>query len=250
MSADPHADEYRRALVDYAGGYLRNTLWSSPITCTYCAGIPGSPEHATCYPCGWQYQATSETSDRRGFVTYAWPGSQSEAVMYGYKERTPNPQATRVVRLMLGYALYRHFRCTADPTHGTPTMWATVPSLKQRGHPQALHEFAASLLKNMPEAPVAPSADVRNPRTYRPENFAVTTDVTNAHILLLDDTWVSGAHAESTSAALKRAGAASVTVLVLARWLDTARGVTGDFIKTELRDDFEPDRCPFGDGCV
>jgi hypothetical protein len=38
--------------------------------------------------------------------------------------------------------------------------------------------------------------------------------------LVIEDTWVSGGHAQSVAAALKKAGAAKVSILAIARWLD------------------------------
>lgn len=237
--------EYKRFLVAYGGGYLRNTRWNSDYTCDYCTGIPGNPEFPSCYQCGTEYAYSSETSDFRGFVSYGWNYSQSATVMYGYKDAVGNRQAQRVVNMMLFYTLRAHLGCATDAQHGRPAMWAAVPSLRQRGHPQVLHAMAASLLRNMPEAQMVPSTDVHSPRSFRPENFAVATPVTGQHVLLIDDTWTSGSHAESAAAALKRAGAARVTLLVLARWLDLRRGRTEEFVKTELTQDFDPDLCPF-----
>ena len=238
--------EYKGFLVAYGGGYLRNTLWDSGYTCAYCTGIPGNPDFHSCYQCGNEYAPSSETSDLRGFVSYGWDNSQSATVMYGYKDAVGNRQAQRVVNVLLFYALHEHLACTTHPQYGQPTMWAAVPSLRQRGHPQVLHTMTASLLRNMPEAQMAPSEDVRSPRSFRPENFAVASLVTGQHVVLIDDTWTTGGHAESAAAALKRAGAARVTMLVLARWLDPRRGNTEEFIKTKLTRDFDPDLCPFG----
>jgi hypothetical protein len=238
--------EYKQFLVAYGGGYLRNTLRDSGYTCSYCTGIPGNPDFASCYQCGNKYAYSSETSDLRGFVSYGWDNSQSATVMYGYKDAISNRQAQRLVTVMLFYALHEHLACASEPPNGPPTMWATVPSLRQRGHPQVLHTMTASLLRNMPEAQMAPSTDVSSPRSLRPENFAVASPVIGMHVLLIDDTWTTGGHAESAAAALKRAGAARVTLLVLARWLDPRRGRTDEFIATELTNDFDPDTCPFG----
>lgn len=238
--------EYKRFLVAYGGGYLRNTLWDSDYTCNYCTGIPGNPDFRSCYQCGNEYAHDSETSDLRGFVSYGWDNSQSATVMYGYKDAVGNRQAQRLVNVMLFYALREHLGCATDPQYGQPAMWATVPSLRQRGHPQVLHTMTASLLRNMPEAQMSPSTDVRSPRSLRPENFVVASSVVGVHVLLVDDTWTSGGHAESAAVALKRAGAARVTLLVLARWLDPRRGRTEKFISAELTQDFDPDLCPFG----
>lgn len=237
--------EYKRFLVAYGGGYLRNTRWSSNYTCDYCSGIPANPNFDRCYPCGQVYWYSAEASDLRGFVSYGWDGGQAATVMYGYKDQVPNRQAYRVVNVMLFYALHEHMRCAADPHGVQPTLWATVPSLRQRGHPQALHTMTSGLLRNMPEATIQASANVQSPREFRPENFAVTSAVSGQHVLLIDDTWASGGHAESAAAALKRAGAARVTILVLARWLSPQRGETSDFMKNELTQVFDPDICPF-----
>lgn len=86
---------------------------------------------------------------------------------------------------------------------------------------------------------------VSSPRDFRPENFDVVSTAQGHHVLLIDDTWASGGHAESSAAALKRAGAARVTILILARWLSPHRGATGDFIRSELTNVFDPDLCPF-----
>lgn len=245
MATAQELQEYKRFVVAYGGGYLRNARWSSQSTCDYCAGVPGNPDFDRCYQCAQIYSYSADTSDLRGFVFYGWDGGQSATVMYGYKARVPNRQAYRVVNVMLFYALHEHMKCAADQYGVQPSMWATVPSLKQRGHPQALHTMAAGLLRNMPEANMQASATVQSPRDFRPENFAVTSAVSGQHVLLLDDTWVSGGHAESAAAALKRAGAARVTILVLARWLIPQRGETSDFIKNELTQVFDPDLCPF-----
>ncbi len=178
-------------------------------------------------------------------MSYGWDGGQSATIMYGYKDQVPNRQAYRVVNVMLFYALHEHMRCAADPYGVQPTMWATVPSLKQRGHPQAFHVMTSGLLRNMPEAKMQASANVQYPREFRPDNFAVTSVVSGQHVLLVDDTWASGGHAESASGALKRAGATRVTILVLARWLSPHRGETSDFMKNELIQVFDPDLCPF-----
>lgn len=250
MATSDELRQYKDFLVAYGGGYLRNTRWSSPRTCSYCAGIPASPEHSTCYPCNRIYKPRTDTSDKRGFVSYGWDNSQSARVMYGYKEAIPNPHAYRVVSVMLFYALHQHLRCAADARHGPITHWATVPSIRDRGYPQTLHTITAGLLRNMPEAIMTKSNDVRDPRSLRPENFTVHGPVMRHHVVLIDDTWTTGGHAESSAAALKRAGASRVTLLVLARWLDPRRGDTDAFIRSELTQDFDPDRCPFDTPCL
>jgi phosphoribosylpyrophosphate synthetase len=64
---------------------------------------------------------------------------------------------------------------------------------------------------------------------------------------LLDDTWTTGGHLQSASAALKAAGAHRVTGLVVARWLDPEFAETKAFINA-LTTGFEPLLCPFTGG--
>lgn len=243
--ATPSLQDYKSFLVSYGGGYLRNTRWESERTCDYCTGIPGNPGFPTCYRCGNIYSYSKETSDLRGFISYGWDRSQSATVMYGYKDAVPNRQAQRLVKVLLFYALHEHLRCAEEPGFGAPDTWAVVPSLRDRGHPQVLHAMVESLLTTMPEASLSKSDDVKDPRSFRPENFSAAEQLSGQHVLLIDDTWAGGGHAESATAALKRAGAGRVTLLILARWLDPSRGDTASFIRHELTEDFDPDVCPF-----
>lgn len=44
-----------------------------------------------------------------------------------------------------------------------------------------------------------------------------------SHVMLIDDTWASGGHAQSGALALRKSGASKVSVLVVARWLKASR---------------------------
>jgi hypothetical protein len=59
-------------------------------------------------------------------------------------------------------------------------------------------------------------------RTLDPARFQATDLLPGATVLLLDDTWVSGASAQSAAVALKLAGAAAVAVVVAGRHLPAA----------------------------
>ncbi|MFI6098404.1 ComF family protein [Lentzea sp. NPDC051213] len=59
-----------------------------------------------------------------------------------------------------------------------------------------------------------------NTRKMRPAQYEVAADVEERSILLVDDTWTSGASLQSAAVALKRAGATRVVGLVIGRHLD------------------------------
>ena len=69
-----------------------------------------------------------------------------------------------------------------------------------------------------------------------------------AHVLVLDDTWAGGGHAQSAAGALKMAGASNVSVMVLARWVRLDYGDNLAWARRTLTRDFDADTCPFTGG--
>jgi adenine/guanine phosphoribosyltransferase-like PRPP-binding protein len=61
-----------------------------------------------------------------------------------------------------------------------------------------------------------------------------------SHVLLIDDTWTTGGHAESAALALRKAGAAQVSALVVARWLKENYGDNKRFIADLATQDYDP----------
>ncbi len=236
----------RQLVIDHAGGYLRNVIWGA-TTCSHCAGIPGSPGYSTCYACDGYIARAGHLSDKRGFVSYALAGAQSGANMFRYKDEVPPPAATRMMTLLLAATLTKHLACAADPEHGPVTAWATVPSLSgRRNHP--LPQLASPFLRALPWVALRAAPGAKKSRELRLDNFVTTSEGASPvgqHVLLLDDTWVTGSNPESAAGALKRDGATAVTSLLIARWLDTGRGATSGFIKAQLTNDFDPTICPF-----
>jgi hypothetical protein len=65
----------------------------------------------------------------------------------------------------------------------------------------------------------------------------------DGNVLLLEDSWVSGASAQSAAAALKRAGAARVAVIVLGRHLDPADRLAAPLAARLAPGPYDPGRC-------
>lgn len=232
----------RQALIQQGGGYLRNVRPGRRLTCKLCGGVPNG-DYDTCYNCGaWVGQ--SGLADRLGFITYAIDGAQSGRVMYGYKSEPPSVANRQVVALMHHYAVLRHWDCFNSSTFGAITHWAVVPSLKGRAGEHPLRQIAKPLLDTKAlEADLRAAARPTPTRDLRPANFLATVPH-GAHVLLVEDTWVGGGRVQSAAAALKAAGATSVTALVLARWLDRRRGRTEELVEEIRHEAFDPDICP------
>lgn len=236
----------RDSIVRSGGGFLRNVKWLQFQTCRVCAGVTkdGWP---TCWHCH-QTEGLLGAADRLGFVTYAWPGGQVGRTMYTYKAVPPGPTSRSLVASLMAYAVVAHWDCLVGPEHVPPAGWAAVPSLRGRTGAHPLAEIGNSFLGSLPHVPVQASAVVESPRSLRPTNFVVPRRVPQ-HVLVLEDTWVTGAHVQSVAGALKASGAETVTVMTVARWLHPDFAETGRFIEG-LRSDFDPDLCPFtGERC-
>jgi hypothetical protein len=99
-----------------------------------------------------------------------------------------------------------------------------VPTGCGRPGPHPLLAMAGPYLR-LPRTGLAirPGEQGRDPN---PDRFTAERSGPGA-VLLLDDSWVSGASAQSAAAALKRAGARHVAVVVLGRHVDPADPLGG-----------------------
>jgi hypothetical protein len=232
--------------VARAGGYLRNSVRRELETCAVCARpCSGS---ALYYPCR-VHRGHAGLADATAFLTYAVAGRQSGHVMRGYKA-TPQPigEHRMVVNLLVAVGLAGHGSCPSLVAGGPVTHWATVPSLPARPGEHPLHRLVAGLAPGE-EIPLIAAEQVRDPRGARPDHFRAGEAVPpGAHVLVIDDTWASGGHAQSAVLALRAAGAGRVSVLVVARWLNREHRETAEFLKELDRSDYDPATCPWTGG--
>lgn len=237
--SDP-LDSLRSIIIQSGGGFLRNVQWADPATCGTCAGIPGVG-YSTCYRCASR-SGSPGLLDNLGLVTYAFDGTQAGHMMYAYKAK--GATTAELVASLLTYAVVGHWSCIAAGSGSVPDAWAYVPSLSGRHGVHPLEAIATKFMGAVPLVPVAQGSPTGDRRTFRADNFLVG-DTSARHVLLLDDTWVTGGHMQSASAALKRAGVQIVTGLAVARWLDPVWANTKQFV-AGLPQDFDPAICPFG----
>ena len=79
--------------------------------------------------------------------------------------------------------------------------------------------------------------------TFNPNRFVALSPVTGRHVLLIDDVWTTGATAQSAAAVLVAAGAASVSAIVIGRYVNGYWGGISERLERMLS-------CGWGDGCV
>ena len=235
-------------LVAIGGGYLRNPLRSAHVTCADCTTPVAG--YRLCYSCH-DHRTRPGLADATAFLTYAVAGQESGYLMRGYKARPPVAEHRMVVGLLLHLALEGHTRC-AGILGGLPvTHWATVPSLPPKPYEHPLHGLVISRARGA-EAPLVAAAGVQQPRAVNADHFACNMPLPEgSHVLLIDDTWTTGGHAQSAVLALRKAGATRVSVLVVARWLKEDYGDNKQFIADMRTRDFNTRICPWtGGSCL
>ena len=235
---------------EFAGGFWRNPVLAG--TCERCF-TPTRPG-PLCPPCRRDLDL-NRGPDHLGFMTYAGymdPIGQSGRVMRAYKSpAVPRGAAHRDVTFLTALGARAHTACVGALSGSIVTAWATVPSLPPRSGAHPLNELVRGLARSEAAEVVLEGSQTSDPRSYDPDHFRVVAgNVTGQHVLLIDDTWTSGSHAQSAAAALRASGATTVSVLVLARWLKIGwEATTQEWVRSNLTfPDYNPEICPWTRG--
>jgi hypothetical protein len=244
--ASDQVTQLSAALVAMAGGYLRNPVRQANVTCSVCT--TPCPGYTRCVPCHRHRLAGLPLADAVAPLTYAARGRQSGYVMRAYKAQPPVEEHRLVVLLLSFIACAEHLSCCAAVVGAPVTHWATVPSLPpkpgQGEHP--LHNLVKGLLP-APEVTLSAAGNVTSPRDFKAGHFSVADQLPpGAHVLLFDDTWASGGHAQSAALAVRAAGAGHVSVVVIARWVNEDYGDNAKFLSG--LPDYDPRICPWTGG--
>jgi hypothetical protein len=193
-----------------------------PPECEVCRGAV-SAGFSRCYQCA-RHAATGPglLADAVVPISYAVKGTAFGAALWRYKSwPVPDAGARELLQALLLVFLRDHGPCVRRSAGMTaPTHLAVVPTGYGRTGPHPLLTLSAPYLR-LPLAPLVIRPGTQG-RDLDPARFAAGPAVSGARVLLLDDTWVSGASAQSAAAALKLAGARHVAVVVLGRHLDPA----------------------------
>lgn len=248
MLSPADIDTLSNLLVTRAGGYLRNPIREAGVTCSVCTTpVDGYPR---CLPCNEDLRVHGgQLADIVAPLTYAVGGDQAAYMMRGYKGRPPVPEHRLVVSILTWIGIARHVDCVGRLVGQPVTHWATVPSLPPKPGEHPFHRIIATNPPVPMEIALAGRPDVDSPRTAAPGHFVASSDLPGgSHVLVLDDTWTKGGHAQSAVLALRLVGAEKVSVLIVARWVNREYGKNGDFIRGRLTADYDPAICPWTGG--
>jgi hypothetical protein len=193
---------------------------AGPPLCPACRA-PSRAARSRCYQCALQAECLPGLlPDLVVPVAYAAKGGEHARNLWQYKSAGPGAaQAAAALRALLLVFLRDHGACAwRGAGMGRPTHVAVVPSGRGRPGEHPLWSLAGGWLALPRAALTLRRRDDQQVRDIDPGRF-LAGPLPGARIVLLDDTWTSGASAVSATAALRLAGASAVVVIVLGRHL-------------------------------
>jgi hypothetical protein len=185
--------------------------------CHVCRG-PVRPGFARCYQCErHDLYGHGLLADAMVPISYAIRGTAFADDLWRYKSwPAPTAKARAAVLALLLAFLADHGACVwRHAGMAPPGYLAVVPTGAGRPGPHPLLALVSPFLR-LPVCPLTIRPG-RQGRDLDLDRFRAGPVPAAAAVLLLDDTWVTGASAQSAAAALKLAGARHVAVLVLGR---------------------------------
>lgn len=224
-------------------------VFALPEFCGWCgAPVEG---YELCFNCKEVRDHTERSllPDNIGLLTYAIHGTQSAADAYSYKDGGASNESLSRLKILVNFFILYHSGCFRLATGMRVDALAHVPSGKGR----TPHPLETQIMKLFPEDQLTPirlhprgtARTEGREEAVDPERHEVLDDVNGRHVLLLEDTWVRGYSALSGVAALKQAGAASVSLLALTRYLRSSFPATQQWLagQEELAA-YDPRFCP------
>lgn len=233
-------------VAELSGAYENFLLNPRPGTgiCRRCFTFVDSG-YATCYPC----RQMTPMLEAYVPVSYSIAHGQLHRALAGYKRA--GGRTARHLQLGLAAVLWRfladHEACLAGAA-GAPAfdLVTTVPSGdRQRDLVHPLPEIVGELVaptRDRYERVLARSAKSIAERAFDREKCTVSRRLDDACVLLVDDTWTTGASAQSAAAALLDAGAAVVAAVTIGRHVNPEWGDTEERLR-ELSTSFDWNTC-------
>lgn len=199
-----------------------------------------------CYAClkapGWL--------DAMAPISYSVAHEQLHHVLASYKRSTGALARRQCVELaaVLWRHLARHERCVARAAGAAQfDVITTVPSSdRERDDTHPLHCIVAELVqparRRHARLLMGSPHDHPEPHAFSAQKYEPTGDLSGQAVLLIDDTWTTGANAQSAAAALKFAGARSVAAIVIGRHINREWGRNDQRLR-DLATPFDWNRC-------
>ncbi len=217
---------------------------AAPASCLVCRG-PVGPGFARCYQCSLHRRYGRDLlADVVAPICHAVKGTDYAAALWRYKSwpAPPSASARTALLILLLVFLRDHGACVwRRAGMPGPDRLAVVPAGFGRPGPHPLLEMVSPYLR-LPLIPLAIRPGEQG-RDLSVDRFGVGAPAAGASVLLLDDSWVSGASAQSAAAALKLAGARRVAAVLLGRHVNPADPATAAFAARLAVARYNPSSC-------
>jgi len=196
--------------------------------CATCHSSHFSEDFLSCFPCNDTGRKLHHVkADAVASISLAPSNEQLARDLYSYKDERLTLAVRRPHVVGLAAVTYKwlhlHERCLAAAAGiatGSFDVLTSVPSTSGRGgtHPLVtlLTEVVVGSKDRYADLLVVNRPDL-GPREIVPDRFLATRAVPG-NVLVVDDSWVSGAKPQAAATALKVAGAKSVAILTIGRW--------------------------------
>ena len=208
-------------LADSAAGYLVAVPPVGDGVCDLCHGAP-NPGYRCCFSCAETFGQVSHPVATVVPISLYQIGGQLHHVLRGYKDSPDyavRAQFSLIVAALLTRFLWRHGKCLAAAAGESWDLVTTVPSSRDRTLPHPLDRAIqlSTWLRSQSRPVLAKGAgDVRHNQADE-GGYVVTQEVRGRQILLLDDTYTTGASLQSAASALAAAGARVVGAVPVGR---------------------------------
>jgi predicted amidophosphoribosyltransferase len=182
-------------------------------------------------------------------ISYSIGGGQLHRALVTYKRSADRETRRRFAELaaVLWRHLDSHEHCVARAAGvGAFELVTTVPSNDRRrddAHP--LHRLVGRRVgptRDRHRRLLGRTQAKTHLHQFSPDRYESNVELDGQSVLLIDDTWTTGANAQSAAAALKAAGSGPVAAIVIGRHLNPEWGRNGDRLRAFERP-FDWRRC-------
>lgn len=205
-----------------------------------------------CYPCHDARRQLPARADAVASISLAPDNEQLARDFYAYKDQRLSSAIRRPLMVGLAALTYKwlrlHEACLAGAAgirEGTFDVITSVPSTSARAgtHPlvSALSEVVVGSKDRYADLLTVNRTDVGS-REYVADRFRATVPPPS-NVLVVDDSWVTGAKPQAAAAALKHAGASRVGVLTIGRWVNLGYEKNPDWLKDKRKPGWSWDSC-------
>jgi hypothetical protein len=189
--------------------------------CRSCHGSP-NPGWPQCYSCAQSQDQVSQPCSLIVPVTLYEIPSQLHHIMRGYKtnpDRDPAPRFRRDVAGMIGYFLHLHRQCIVNAAGGDWDIVTSVPSTSTRTgeHPLVRAIGMVPELDDSYEDLLVKGTKATTHNSASDEGFALRRQLSGERVVIVDDTFTSGARTQSAASAINTHGGTAIAIVPAGR---------------------------------